>query len=132
MDAKPKEREAEEHRSQKHDPDSSNHHCVSTSADERSPAAADVGREDDREETSRRSCPSPDAKTEADARGKSRGKGRESPDPLDRIETVTRTSLAGSLRFVSAAMRGVGEAVFQAGTVAEGLAGGTGRVAGTL
>lgn len=59
-------------------------------------------------------------------------KGSNNPDPLDRIESVTRSSLAGSLKLVSAAVRGVGDAVFQAGTVAEGLAGGTGQVAGEV
>lgn len=58
------------------------------------------------------------------------GDNSNNPDPLDRMENVARSSLAGSLRLVSAAMRGVGDAVFQAGTVAEGLAGGTGQVAG--
>lgn len=58
--------------------------------------------------------------------------GSNIPDPIDRIESVTRSSLAGSLRFVSAAVRGVGDAVFQAGAVAEGLAGGTGQVAGEV
>lgn len=52
------------------------------------------------------------------------------PDPFDRIESVARVSLAGSIKLVSAAMRGVGDAVFQAGAVAEGLAGGTGQLAG--
>lgn len=53
-----------------------------------------------------------------------------SSDPFDRVQKVARSSLSGSLKFVSAAVRGVGDAVFQAGTVAEELAGGTGQVAG--
>lgn len=52
------------------------------------------------------------------------------PDPFDRVATVARTSLAGSLKLVSTAVRGVGDAVFQAGTVVEELTGGTGQVAG--
>lgn len=54
------------------------------------------------------------------------------PDPFDRIESVALTSLAGSLKILSAAVGGVGDAVFQTGVLAEGLAGGTGRVAGEL
>lgn len=61
--------------------------------------------------------------------GKKKGKGG-NPDPFERIETVARSSLAGSLKILSAAVGGVGEAVFQTGTVAEGLAGGAGQVAG--
>lgn len=53
-----------------------------------------------------------------------------SPDPFDRVATVARTSLAGSLKLVSTAVRGVGDAVSQAGTVVEELTGGTGQVAG--
>lgn len=53
-----------------------------------------------------------------------------SPDPFDRVATVARTSLAGSLKLISTAVRGVGDAVFQAGTVVEELTGGTGQVAG--
>ena len=52
------------------------------------------------------------------------------PDPFDRIGSVALTSLAGSLKILSAAVGGVGDAVFQAGMLAEGLAGGTGQVAG--
>lgn len=52
------------------------------------------------------------------------------PDPFDRIESVALTSLAGSLKILSAAVGGIGDAVFQAGVLAEGLAGGTGQVAG--
>ena len=60
---------------------------------------------------------------------KKNGKGG-NPDPFERIETVALSSLAGALKILSAAVGGVGEAVFQTGTVAEGLAGGTGQVAG--
>lgn len=61
--------------------------------------------------------------------GKKKGKGG-NPDPFERIETVALSSLSGALKILSAAVGGVGEAVFQTGTVAEGLAGGTGQVAG--
>lgn len=57
------------------------------------------------------------------------GKG-EGPDPFDRIGSVALTSLAGSLKILSAAVGGIGDAAFQAGMLAEGLAGGTGQVAG--
>lgn len=53
-----------------------------------------------------------------------------SADPVGRLVGVTRSSLAGSLRLVSTAIRGMGDVVCQAGDVAEGLAGGTGQVAG--
>lgn len=66
------------------------------------------------------------------SKGSGKGAGRTAnPDPINRVETVVRTSIAGSLRLVGAAVKGVGDAVFQAGAVAEGLAGGTGMVAGT-
>lgn len=61
--------------------------------------------------------------------GKKKGKGG-NPDPFERIEIVALSSLAGSLKILSAAVGGVGEAVFQTGTVAEELAGGAGQVAG--
>ncbi|CAM9291628.1 unnamed protein product, partial [Laminaria digitata] len=64
--------------------------------------------------------------------GKKKGKGGNNPDPFERIETVALSSLAGSLKILSAAVGGVGEAVFQTGAVAEGLAGGTGQVAEEL
>lgn len=60
---------------------------------------------------------------------KKKGKGG-SPDPFERIETVALSSLSRALKILSAAVGGVGEAVFQTGRVAEGLAGGTGQVAG--
>ena len=53
-----------------------------------------------------------------------------SPDSFDRMSSMARSTLAGSLKLVSAATRGVGDTVFQAGTVAEELTGSTGRVAG--
>lgn len=56
--------------------------------------------------------------------------GSGSPDPFDRIGSVALTSLAGSLKILSTAVGGVGDAVFQAGMLAEGLGEGTGRVAG--
>ena len=60
-------------------------------------------------------------------------KGKDgNPDPFERIETVALSSLSGALKILSAAVGGVGEAVFQTGTVAEGLAGGTGQVAGEM
>lgn len=52
------------------------------------------------------------------------------PDPFDRIGSVALTSLAGSLKILSAAVGGIGDTVFQAGMLAEGLAGGTGQFAG--
>lgn len=58
------------------------------------------------------------------------GGGRGDSDPIDRIGSVVLTSLAGSLKIISTAVGGVGDAVFQAGMVAEGLGAGTGRVAG--
>lgn len=63
--------------------------------------------------------------------GRSSSQGGD-PDPFDRIGSVALTSLAGSLKILSAAVGGVGDAVFQAGVLAEGLAGGTGQVAGEL
>lgn len=72
-----------------------------------------------------------DSGKEKAAKGSAKGAGwTENPDPINRVETVVRTSVAGSLRLMGAAVKGVGEAVFQAGAVAEGLAGGTGMVAG--
>lgn len=56
--------------------------------------------------------------------------GAHGPDPFDRVGAVALTSLAGSLKILSTAVAGVGDAVFQAGMLAEGLAGGTGQVAG--
>ncbi len=58
------------------------------------------------------------------------GEGRNGPDPFDRIGGVALDTLAGSLKLLSTAVGGVGDAVFQAGMLAEGLAGGTGQVAG--
>ncbi|CAM9311435.1 unnamed protein product, partial [Hapterophycus canaliculatus] len=54
---------------------------------------------------------------------------RDGPDPFDRIGNLALTSLAGSLQILSTTVAGVGDAVFQAGMLAEGLAGGTGQVA---
>eukprot|EP00903_Cladosiphon_okamuranus_P007691 g7454.t2 len=51
------------------------------------------------------------------------------PDPFDRVGSVALTSLAGSLKILSTAVGGFGDAVFQAGMLAEGVAGGTGQVA---
>lgn len=69
-----------------------------------------------------------------DGAGVDAGKGEgplDGRDPFDRIGEVALTSLAGSLKLLSTAVAGVGDAVFQAGMLAEGLAGGTGQVAGT-
>lgn len=82
-------------------------------------------------EATEQSSPPPDPTEDKTTKGGDKGEIRKgAPNPLDKMGTVVRTSLAGSLRLVGAAVRGVGEAVFQAGTVAEGLAGGTGMVAG--
>ncbi|CBJ25605.1 hypothetical protein Esi_0003_0313 [Ectocarpus siliculosus] len=80
------------------------------------------------------SSASPDDSGEDTAPGATGQTGRSSsqggdPDPFDRIGSVALTSLAGSLKLLSAAVGGVGDAVFQAGVLAEGLAGGTGQVA---
>ncbi|CAM9598128.1 unnamed protein product [Ectocarpus sp. 13 AM-2016] len=80
------------------------------------------------------SLASPDDSGEDAAPGAKGQTGRSSsqggdPDPFDRIGSVALTSLAGSLKLLSATVGGVGDAVFQAGVLAEGLAGGTGQVA---
>eukprot|EP00752_Nemacystus_decipiens_P012056 g10688.t1 len=61
--------------------------------------------------------------------GATRGGRDGGPDPFDRIGSLALTSLAGSLQILSTAVGGIGDAVFQAGLLAEGLAGGTGQVA---
>ncbi|CAN0352581.1 unnamed protein product, partial [Discosporangium mesarthrocarpum] len=57
---------------------------------------------------------------------------RSRANPLERLGHLGRSSAAGSLRLVSTAVRGVGDAVFQAGAVAEGFAAGTGQLAEDL
>ena len=95
----------------------------------------DLSEAADRAETHDDSEEGPKSKTHT-ARDRGQGASHSSrsssssPDPFDRISNMARSSLAGSLKLVSAATRGVGDAVFQAGTVAEDLAGGTGQVAG--
>ena len=59
-----------------------------------------------------------------------RSNNSSSPDPFDRISSMARSSLAGSLKLLSASTRGVGDAVIQAGTVVEELTGGFGQVTG--
>ena len=71
--------------------------------------------------------PKPEVPVEESSPGRSTSS---SPDPFDRISSMARSSLAGSLKLLSASTRGVGDAVIQAGTVVEELTGGTGQVAG--
>ncbi|CAM9761071.1 unnamed protein product, partial [Ascophyllum nodosum] len=70
--------------------------------------------------------PKPEVPVEESSPGRSTSS---SPDPFDRISSMARSSLAGSLKLLSASTRGVGDAVIQAGTVVEELTGGTGQVA---
>ncbi|CAM9934754.1 unnamed protein product, partial [Choristocarpus tenellus] len=64
-----------------------------------------------------------------DAPPNGRAEQKHTPDPLQGLSRLGRSTLAGSLGLVSTAVRGVGDAVFQAGTVAESITAGTGQVA---
>ena len=102
--------------------------------EESSPPSAsrgDLSEAADRAETHDDSEEGPKSKTHAARdRGQDASHSSSSPDPFNRISSMARSSLAGSLKLVSTATRGVGDAVFQVGTVAEDLTGGTGQVAG--
>lgn len=89
------------------------------------PRGEDTGAADEEPATS-----SASASERPEKPGRVKGDRASFPNPLERVEVIGRSSAAGSLRLVSAAVRGVGEALFQAGNIAEGLAGGTGQVAG--